>query len=223
MKKSLAGLLAGLIVATTSLAFAAPQAIKLIVNGKEIKPDVPPQIINGRIMVSPRSIAGALGAVVSWDDKKKALVVTSVNTSAKKPLPGDTLPPKKYSIGSPIDLPSLEVTVNSVDYSPKFEDFTAKSGETFAIIDLTAAASKLPDDRYALTPLALINNINTTSGTRGNEKMFLGDTFPQYLKINKWVRAKVVVPIPENDKLKSFEINNLVDRNTVNKAVVIVE
>ncbi|MHB8308452.1 MAG: stalk domain-containing protein, partial [Candidatus Desulforudaceae bacterium] len=51
MKKFLAGLIVGLILAATTLAYAAPATIKLIVNGQEIQPDVPPQMINGRVMV----------------------------------------------------------------------------------------------------------------------------------------------------------------------------
>jgi len=50
----------------TVMAFAA-DPIKLIVNGKEIKPDVPPQLINGRTMVPIKWVAESLGADVQWD------------------------------------------------------------------------------------------------------------------------------------------------------------
>lgn len=42
--------------------------IRLLVDGKEIYTDVPPQIIDGRTMVPLRAVAEALGADVRWDD-----------------------------------------------------------------------------------------------------------------------------------------------------------
>ena len=50
----------------TVMVFAA-DPVKLIVNGKEIKPDVPPQLVNGRIMVPVRWVAESLGADVQWN------------------------------------------------------------------------------------------------------------------------------------------------------------
>lgn len=64
-----------LTVALVSMAFAA-NTIKLYVNGQEIKPDVPPQIINGRIMVPVRWVAEALGADVHWDAPNNAVAVS---------------------------------------------------------------------------------------------------------------------------------------------------
>ena len=53
-----------------TIAFA-DNPIKLIVNNREIKPDVVPQVINGRIVVPVRLIAEALGAEVQWDEKQR--------------------------------------------------------------------------------------------------------------------------------------------------------
>ncbi len=69
------GLLLGFLLATTSL--AADNPIKLIVNGKEIQCDVPPQVINGRTMVPARFVAEPLGAKVEWDAIGNAVIITS--------------------------------------------------------------------------------------------------------------------------------------------------
>jgi len=53
----------------------ASDPVKLFVNGQEIKPDVSPQIINGRTMVPVRWIAEALGADVTWDDKTRTVSI----------------------------------------------------------------------------------------------------------------------------------------------------
>ncbi|MCM3715342.1 stalk domain-containing protein [Alkalihalobacillus oceani] len=54
-------LLAGIVAVTAS------DSIKLEVNGHMIQTDVPPQIINNRMMVPVRSISEALGAKVNWN------------------------------------------------------------------------------------------------------------------------------------------------------------
>lgn len=69
------GFIAGLILATTTLTFAA-DSIKLIVNGKAVFSDVPPQIINDRTMIPARALAEALGAQVGWDETTSSVIVT---------------------------------------------------------------------------------------------------------------------------------------------------
>lgn len=61
---------------------AAEEPIRLIVNGREIKPDVPPQTIDGRTMVPVRWVSEALGAQVSWDEAKLAVLVNSTPDQA---------------------------------------------------------------------------------------------------------------------------------------------
>lgn len=80
-KYLLIGLVTGLIVATATFALAA-NPIKLIVNGQEIQCDVPPQNINGRVLVPARFIAESLGASVTWDSAENAVVITSVTPLA---------------------------------------------------------------------------------------------------------------------------------------------
>ncbi len=91
MRKFLIGLAVGLMLAISALAFAA-NPIKLIVNGKEIKSDVPPQIINGRTMVPARFLAEALGAKVEWDPVSSSVIVTG----------------GVYTDGTPTDLPTAQ-------------------------------------------------------------------------------------------------------------------
>lgn len=64
-----------LTLALSAGAFAA-NPIKLIVNGQEIKPDVPPQIINGRTMVPIHWVAESLSADVQWDSKNHQVKVS---------------------------------------------------------------------------------------------------------------------------------------------------
>lgn len=72
----LVGLVVGLIMATATFAMAA-NPIKLIINSQEIQCDVPPQNINGRVLVPARFVAESLGASVTWDAVNNAVVITS--------------------------------------------------------------------------------------------------------------------------------------------------
>ncbi len=80
MKKFVAGLVLGFLLTSVVGVFAVSN-ISLIVNGQEIIPDVPPQIIDGRVMVPARFVAEPLGAIVEWDEKGRAIIVKSATTA----------------------------------------------------------------------------------------------------------------------------------------------
>jgi len=79
----IAGLLIGLLLATTSFALA-DQPIKLWINGKIINCDVPPQSINGRVLVPARFVAEALGAQVGWDAGSQTVLIWTKEYEASK-------------------------------------------------------------------------------------------------------------------------------------------
>jgi len=56
------------LAALACVAFA-DETVKIFVNGKEIKNDVEPQLVNGRVMVPLRWVAEAMGAKVNWDQE----------------------------------------------------------------------------------------------------------------------------------------------------------
>jgi hypothetical protein len=58
----------------------AQDAIRIVVNGKEVTGDVPPQIVDGRTLVPLRTVADALGAQVDWDAASNSVIITQ-NTS----------------------------------------------------------------------------------------------------------------------------------------------
>lgn len=69
------GLLIGCLFPIQSI--FADQPIKLIINGQQIQCDVPPQNINGRVMVPARFVAEPLGAEVDWDGENRAVIIKS--------------------------------------------------------------------------------------------------------------------------------------------------
>lgn len=77
MKRFIAGLVIGLLIASSAMAFADGQAIKLIVNGEDITAQAAPIIIDGRTLVPARALAEKLGATVTWDEVNRSVIVKS--------------------------------------------------------------------------------------------------------------------------------------------------
>ncbi|RPF47105.1 copper amine oxidase-like protein [Thermodesulfitimonas autotrophica] len=74
-RAALVAILVGFLLFFGFAAAGAWQNVRLFVNGREIYPDVPPQIINGRTLVPLRAVAEALGADVRWDGNNKTVYV----------------------------------------------------------------------------------------------------------------------------------------------------
>jgi membrane-bound inhibitor of C-type lysozyme len=96
----LIGMIIGALLFSAVSAFAAGQ-IKLIVDGTEIYSDVPPQIIDGRTMVPARFLAEALGAKVSWDESRNAVIVTSQSQNNGSQIPTDLVTGTDFSVLAP--------------------------------------------------------------------------------------------------------------------------
>ena len=65
-----------LLCLVVSGAVTAASAVTIVVNGRPVTTDVPPQIIDGRVMVPIRFVSEALGATVSWDASQRTVVVS---------------------------------------------------------------------------------------------------------------------------------------------------
>ncbi|GAA0836829.1 copper amine oxidase N-terminal domain-containing protein [Paenibacillus glucanolyticus] len=86
MKKKLFISLFAIVIALTAavgMAFAKG-AIKIVVNGEQIKSDVAPQMSNNRVMVPISFISKALGANVSWDQKNQTVSIKSSNSDVQE-------------------------------------------------------------------------------------------------------------------------------------------
>lgn len=71
-------LLLTLAIPTAIWANTASSSIRLVVNGKEVLPDVPPVLQDGRVLVPVRWVAEALGANVVWDAAKNAVLINTL-------------------------------------------------------------------------------------------------------------------------------------------------
>lgn len=99
-KKLIIACLVLLLVITVSGTVLAQRNIRIMVNGNFITSDVPPQIINDRVMVPIRFIAEALNANVEWDDKTSTVTIKTHTTEAE--------PVARYWSNTNFSIPPIE-------------------------------------------------------------------------------------------------------------------
>lgn len=75
MKKWIAIGVVSLLLTTGATAWAAYDAIKIIINGKTVQSEVAPFIKDGKTMVPLRVVSEYLGAEVNWDAKTQSVTV----------------------------------------------------------------------------------------------------------------------------------------------------
>ncbi|MDD2422404.1 MAG: copper amine oxidase N-terminal domain-containing protein [Heliobacteriaceae bacterium] len=86
-----------LLFAVLNVAFA-DKPIDLLVNRQFVKTDVPPRLVDGRVMVPVRSLAEALGAEVKWNENTKTVLIAG---------------PKLYSLQEQVKLLQAELAPNT--------------------------------------------------------------------------------------------------------------
>lgn len=69
---------AGTAYATIHGTYQGYPVVKVLVNGKELQPDVPAIIMDGRTLLPVRAVAEALGAKVEWDSQTYTARVSTV-------------------------------------------------------------------------------------------------------------------------------------------------
>ncbi len=83
MKKILSVFITAALLMTSFTAAYCENDIVVLLDGREIEFDVPPQIINDRTLVPMRAIFEALGADVSWDGDRKSITAVKDDITIK--------------------------------------------------------------------------------------------------------------------------------------------
>jgi len=99
-----------------------PPTIRVLLNGTELKFDVPPQIIDGRTMVPMRVIFEALGATVEWDEVTKTVTAMKDNIGMRLRIGSPNMAVVKMNIdssGKVINAENPEIKAITLDVPPQ--------------------------------------------------------------------------------------------------------
>ena len=115
----------------------AGSPIKLFIDGEIIQCDVPPQIINGRVMVPARFVAEPLGARVEWDERSQTVLVLSKaydNSFGKPQASATTIDQEKHEVYAKISHADTTISkaidkYSSKDYQPAIDELIALERE----------------------------------------------------------------------------------------------
>jgi hypothetical protein len=115
----------------------AGSPIKLFIDGEIIQCDVPPQIINGRVMVPARFVAEPLGARVEWDERSQTVLVLSKaydNSFGKPQTSATTIDQEKHEVYAKISHADTTISkaidkYSSKDYQPAIDELIALERE----------------------------------------------------------------------------------------------
>lgn len=229
MSKFGAGILVGLFLGAllfTAGPGLASQQIRLVVNGREVQCDPPPQMIRGRVFVPLRFVAEALGAEVGWYHETSTVTVSSAaggasaSVTASSSTEGATAGTEPsglpvFRLNEPVTLGHVQVAVTDVRYHDEPITvntivFGKRDGMRLAAVTFRITTLSLPDSRYSRTylPLDVIGRwLLQGDRYRGGENM----TLPGYwvLLPGQTVTCTVYFYIYEHELLTGVELRDL--------------
>lgn len=157
MRKKLSLIVGVTLVAlmTCSIWAYASSPIKIYLDGKELKSDVPAQSINGRTMVPLRLIGEALGVGIEWDGSRNAVLITSKQGSQQDT--SQTVTSKGLSKSAPV--PMGESVSTPDGFTAKVASIT-DGNRAWDIIKATNQFNEAPATgyRYAIVGITVTNN-----------------------------------------------------------------
>ncbi len=154
IKKILSLFLTILLLVSATTPVMANGDITVVIDGKQIAFDVPPQLINNRTMVPLRAIFEALGATVDWDNDTQTVTSTKDGTTISMTINNPTM----YVNGMVVTLDSPACLINDRTLVPVraiSEAFGTKVNwnETTSTVIITSTKTeyKTPTAYYTLS------------------------------------------------------------------------
>lgn len=179
-KLGLIAIIALLSISLSGLAVAA-NSIQLIVNGTMIKPDVPPEIKNGRTMVPIRWVAEAFGADVRWNSKQQTVTIDTPEPDLRQQI---ALLQQGYSADTPQEAAqtwakAVKQRNGAVQFALLSADSKKKTESHYKQIHWVTGVSSPYVDQFDITKEQKINDrtwkfdiefqLKTSTGSAGSE------------------------------------------------------
>lgn len=174
MKKIILALVAGMLIGSTSVAFAANnhsveaffEKFNFKVNGKEKKLKTDPLVVDGTSYLPVKELSEMMGYEVKYDEPSKTIMLNQLPVPTDSPKPTQT----SANVGEIIELSKAKIKINGINYTDKYLNFGLYRNEIFAVIDASVYVDSDPDrhrfgtDKWSITNF--ISAVILSDGTK---------------------------------------------------------
>lgn len=129
--------------------FEGYPVVKVVVNGQEIKGDVPAINFKGRTMVPVRFVSEALGADIAWDAENETVIIKTDGTAVSTPKEPAPAPSKnEYTVKDATGKALYSFKINKVTEMAERNPYSEKTPEQVIMIDYTYTNIANKEDLY---------------------------------------------------------------------------
>ncbi|NMB40611.1 MAG: copper amine oxidase N-terminal domain-containing protein [Firmicutes bacterium] len=182
--------------------------VKVIVDGKEIKGDVPAINFKGRTMVPVRFVSEALGADIAWDAEKETAVITTNVAGTPTPIKPAPAPAKnEHTVKDSSGKVLYSFKLNEVTEMTERNRFSDKKPAQVLLIDYTYTNIANKEDLY-LGDISF--KIVDSAGKIGYTYPNTPTNYPQSIPQGVTCHAQMIFGIDsKSDSVKIYFYENL--------------
>ncbi len=184
--------------------------VKVVVDGQEIKGDVPAINFKGRTMVPVRFVSEALGADIAWDAEKETAIITTDITEAPAPAPAPAK--NECTVKSSAGKTLYNLKLNKVTEMTERNQFSDKKPAQVLLIDYTYANIANEKDLFlGDIHFKVVDSAGKIGYTYPNSPTNRPQSIPQGATCN----AQMIFGIDsKSDSIKIYFYENLFDEAT---------
>lgn len=170
--------------------FEGYPVVKVVVNGQEIKGDVPAINFKGRTMVPVRFVSEALGADIAWDAENETVIIKTDGTAVSTPKEPAPAPSKnEYTVKDATGKALYSFKINKVTEMAERNPYSEKTPEQVIMIDYTYTNIANEEDVFLSD---IYFKVVDSAGEMGYTYPNSPTDFPQYTPVGATCKAQII-------------------------------
>ena len=170
--------------------FEGYPVVKVVVNGQEIKGDVPAINFKGRTMVPVRFVSEALGADIAWDAENETVIIKTDGTAVSTPKEPAPAPSKnEYTVKDATGKALYSFKINKVTEMAERNPYSEKTPEQVIMIDYTYTNIANEEDVFLSD---IYFKVVDSAGEMGYTYPNSPTAFPQYTPVGATCKAQII-------------------------------
>lgn len=209
MKKFIAGLIFGLIIATSVVGLANSEItakfanFNLVIDGETKQLETQPLVYNGTSYLPLRELSNLVGYDVDYQGTIQTIFLTSnkdvkTTTSPNENEKAETPKKETYKISDEITIGNAKITIKSIKYSERHDTLIAGTGNHFAIVNAEILMTA-PSDGLDWNSINFVRAFHTVNGKTLNQVFSTGDN--AIVKQNEISDVQFSIELNEGDRV----------------------